>query len=231
MKKSVLVSSLAAFAASSAFAQAPAAPASASAPKALKVGVVEIQRLWQDSLLGKSYATKIDQLESEVRSEFTKRQNELGKLDTATKALEEELQKQASILSADAQEKKRQEIVKKNRERTAFAEDSQAEIQRMQETARQRAQELQAEFNQKIQPLLQAVAKEKGVDFVLDRSSIILINTELDLTRDVIVKADDAEKAARKPAAAPASAAPAAPAPAPAGPPPAAKPTPTPETR
>jgi 2-oxoglutarate dehydrogenase E2 component (dihydrolipoamide succinyltransferase) len=61
----------------------------------------------------------------------------------------------------------------------------------------------------------------------------VLINSELDITRAVIVKADDTEKAAR-PAAAPAKPAapapPAAAAPAPAAPAPAApKPTPTPQ--
>ncbi len=128
-------------------------------------------------------------------------------------------------------EKKQQEVVKKNRDRQALAEDSQADIQRMQQAAQQKAQEFQAEFNTKIQPILQAVGKEKGLDFLLDRATIVLVNTELDITRDVIVKADDTEKAARpaapagaapKPAAA--TPAPSAPAPAPAAP----KPTPTP---
>ena len=114
--------------------------------------------------------------------------------------------------------------MKKNRERQALAEDSQADIQRMQQAAQGKAQEYQVDFNTKIQPILQAVGKEKGLDFILDRATIVLINPELDITRDVIVKADDAEKAARPaaPAAAPKPTAPAAAAPA------APKPSPTP---
>lgn len=220
--------------------------------KPIKMGVVDMQRISQESLLGKSYATKMDQLESEIRSELTKRQNQIAQIDASIKALQDELQKQSAILSADAVEKKQQEIVKKNRDRQALAEDSQADIQRMQQAAQAKAQEFQVEFNTKIQPILQVVGKEKGLDFILDRATIVLVNTELDITRDVIVKADDTEKAARpaapapkpaetKPAAAPApkpaetkpSAAPAAPGaaaptvPAPAAPP-APKPTPTP---
>lgn len=191
--------------------------------KPVKLGVVDMQRISQQSLLGKSYATRMDQLESEIRSELTKRQTQIAQLDTAIKALQDDLQKQSAILSPDAVEKKQQEIVKKNRERQALAEDSQADIQRMQQSAQQKAQEFQVDFNTKIQPILQAVGKEKTLDFILDRATLVLINEELDITRDVIVKADDLEKAARpaaapKPApAAPASAAPAAP-----------KPTPTP---
>lgn len=206
----------------SAFAQTPAA-----AGKPIKVGVVDMQRISQESLLGKSYATRMDQLESEIRSELTKRQNQVAQIDTAIKALQDELQKQSAILSADAVEKKQQEIVKKNRDRQALAEDSQADIQRMQQAAQQKAQEFQVEFNTKIQPILQAVGKDKGLDIILDRATIVLINTDLDVTREVIVKADDTEKASR-PSAAPAAAAPAAPAAAkPAAPAP-AKPTPTP---
>ena len=204
--------------------------------KTIKMGVVDMQRISQESLLGKGYATRMDQLESEIRSELTKRQNQIAQLDTSIKNLQDELQKQSAILSPDAVEKKQQEIVKKNRDRQALAEDSQADIQRMQQAAQQKAQEFQVEFNTKIQPVLQAVGKEKGLDFILDRASIVLINAELDVTRDVIVKADDTEKAARpagapKPAeakpAAPATATPVAPAPA-APAPPAPKPSPTP---
>ena len=178
--------------------------------KPTKMGVVDMQRISQESLLGKGYATRMDQLESEIRSELTKRQNQIAQIDAAIKALQDELQKQSAILSPDAVEKKQQEIVKKNRDRQALAEDSQADIQRMQQAAQAKAQEFQVEFNTKIQPILQAVGKEKGLDFVLDRATIVLINTELDITRDVIVKADDTEKAARPaaPAAAPKPAAP-----------------------
>lgn len=209
--------------------------------KPIKMGVVDMQRISQESLLGKGYATRMDQLESEIRSELTKRQNQIAQIDTAIKGLQDELQKQSAILSPDAVEKKQQEIVKKNRDRQALAEDSQADIQRMQQSAQAKAQEFQVEFNTKIQPILQAVGKEKGLDFILDRATIVLINPELDITREVIVKADDTEKASRpaaaapKPAAAPAGTPkpaetkPATPAPTPASPAPAAaKPSPTP---
>jgi Skp family chaperone for outer membrane proteins len=201
--------------------------ASSAAPRATKMGVVDMQRVSQESLLGKSYATQMDKLESEIRSELTKRQSQIAQLDTAIKALQDDLQKQQAILSADAVEKKQQDIVKKNRERQALAEDSQADIQRMQQAAQGKAQEFQVEFNTKIQPILQAVGKDKGLDFILDRASIVLINTELDVTRDVIVKADDMEKAGRPaaPAARPSGGAPAA---TPVATPAAPKPSPTP---
>ena len=131
--------------------------------KPTKMGVVDMQRISQESLLGKGYATRMDQLESEIRSELTKRQNQIAQVDTAIKTLQDDLQKQSAILSPDAIEKKQQEIVKKNRERQALAEDSQADIQRMQQAAQQKAQEFQVEFNTKIQPILQTVGDRKSV--------------------------------------------------------------------
>ena len=129
MKKSYLfVGPLALLCATSpALAQTPAtAGTQGPTGKPTKMGVVDMQRISQESLLGKSYATKMDQLESEIRSELTKRQNQIAQIDASIKTLQEELQKQSSILSPDAVEKKQQEIVKKNRDRQALAEDSQA---------------------------------------------------------------------------------------------------------
>ena len=52
--------------------------------------------------------------------------------------------------------------MQKTRERQAFLEDSQAELQRMQERAQQQAQSLNNEFQVKIKPHIDAVVKEKG---------------------------------------------------------------------
>jgi Skp family chaperone for outer membrane proteins len=90
--------------------------------------------------------------------------------------------------------------VRKTRDRQAFLEDGQAEINRMRERAQQQAQSINNEFQLKVRPIVEQVAKDKGYDLVLDAQVAYTINRDFDLTRDVIVKADEAEKA--KPAAA-----------------------------
>ena len=72
-----------------------------------------------------------------------------------------------------------------------------------------RPQALNNEFQQKIKPHIDAVAKEKGIDIILTSQVALTVNREFDISRDVIVKADDAEKAARRAAGAAAEAAPA----------------------
>ena len=166
-------------------------------PRVPKIAIIDMARVSSESLMGKGYATQLEALQSEINSEGTKKQSDLQKLDAAIKTLQDELEKQASVLSPEAAEKKRQEIVKKGRERQAFLEDGQADLQRMREAAQARAQSLNNEFQVKIKPHIDAVAKEKGLDIILDAQVTLAVNKEFDISRDVIVKADDAEKATK----------------------------------
>ena len=133
-------------------------------------------------------------------------------MDAAIKTLQEELEKQGAVLSAEAREKKQQEITRRARDRQAFFEDGQAEINRMRERAQQQAQGINNEFQLKVRPVVEQVAKDRGFDLVLDSQVAFTINREYDITPQVIVKADEAEKA--KPAASAAANPPAAPKPA-----------------
>ncbi len=191
-------------------------------PKLPKIAVIDMGRLSAESLLGKSYATKIDALRNDIEAERTKKQNDLTKMDAVIKALQEEIEKQQSVLSPEALEKKRQDLVKRGRDRQAYLEDGQQDLQRMQERAQQQVQSLNGEFQVKIKPHIEAIAKEKGIDILLDSQVALTVSKEFDISQDVIVKADDAERAARKAPAKPPAAAPANPAP---------SPTPTPSPR
>jgi outer membrane protein len=202
---------------------APPAPARAEA-KAPRIAVIDMARVSSESLLGKGYASQLEALKNEIDAEGTKKQSELQKMDAAVKALQDELDKQGSVLSPEAIEKKRQEIVKKTRERQAFLEDGQAELQRMRERAQQQAQALNNEFQVRMKPHIEAVAKEKGIDILLDGQVTLTVNRDYDISRDVIVKADDAEKAARAAAGKPPAPKPAVPAPPKPSPSPAPKP-------
>ena len=228
MKKTFLVALGLCASAAVALAQTPA-PAQGTAPAARgpigtpKIAVIDMQQISAESVLGKSYASKIEGLENEIKSEGTKKQGELQKMDAAIKALQDELDKQGSVLSPEAADKKRQDIVKRQRDRQAFLEDGQADLQRMKERAEAQAQAMNAEFQQKLKPAIDAVAKEKGIDILLTSQVALLMNQAYDISKDIIAKADEAAKTA-------AAAAPAAPAAKPAGPVPAApKPAPSPK--
>jgi Skp family chaperone for outer membrane proteins len=200
----------------------PAAPAAAKAPpRTPKIGVIDMGKVSSDSLLGKGLAAQLETLRNEINSEGTKKQAEIDKMSAQIAALQEELQKQENVLSPEAVDKKKQEIVKKERDRRAFGEDSQAEIERMKDRAQQKAQGLDNEFQSKIKPHIEAVVKERAIDILLDGRVVLgAVPKEFDISQDVVIKSDDAERAqkgkaaAEKPAA-PKPAAPASPAPTP----------------
>jgi len=195
MKKTFVATTLGALAAAAALSLAsPAAAQAQDAPRSPRVAVIDMARVSAESLLGKSYQSQLEKLQTEINAEATKKQTELGKLDAALKTLQEELEKQASVLSPEARDKKQQEIVRKTRERQAFLEDGQTEINRMRERAQQQAQVINQEFQQKVRPLVEEVAKEKGLDIVLDSQVAYMINRDFDVTRDVITKADELAK-------------------------------------
>jgi len=193
-------------------APSPAAPA-AAAPKGPshtpRIAVVDMGKVSTDSLLGKGLAGQLESLRNEINAEGTKKQAEIDKLGAQIQALQDELQKQENVLSPEALDKKKQEIVKKERERRAFGEDSQAEIERMKDRAQQKAQSLDNEFQTKIRPHIEAVVKERGIEILLD-SRVVLgaVAKEFDISQDVIIKSDDAERALKAKAAAEKPAAP-----------------------
>ena len=223
IKTSTFLAALALGAAATAGAQG--AAAAPDAPRAPRIAVIDMGKVSNDSLLGKSYATQLDALKKEIDAAGTLKQTELNKRDAEIKALQDELEKQGSVLSAEAADRKRQDIVKKTRDRQAFLEDGQQELQRMRERAQERAQALNAEFQGKVKPHIEATAKAKGIDILLDSQVALTVNGEYDISSDVVTRLDSVEKgtpsAANRPA--PAPKAPAAPA---AKPSPAASPNP-----
>jgi outer membrane protein len=220
------VLALAMGAAAAASAQDPAAspaaprPAAGTMTRAPRIAVIDMGQISSQSSLGKLYATKIEALEKQIQAEGTKKQGELTKMDAAIKALQDELEKQGSVLSPEAADKKRQEITRKARERQAYLEDGQQELQRMKERAENEAAGYNNEFQVKIKPHIEAVAKERNVDILLTSQVALTVNREFDISADVIARAD-ADKTATAGAAPrpapprPPSAAPAAPAPSP----------------
>ncbi len=222
MRKMDLFALSFAAAASAVSAQDAAAPA-AKADKVQRLATINMERVSTESLLGKGYAKKLEELKNEIDAEGQKKQADLNKLDVAIKALQDDLEKTGSVLSPEGADKKRQEIVRKTRERQAFLEDGQAELQRMRDRAQQQAQALENEFQVKIRPFIEAVVKDKAIDILLDNRVVLVAAKESEISQEVVLKSNEAERAAKPAAAAaPKPAAPTAPAPA-------ASPSPAPE--
>ena len=154
MNKTFVTGLLVVLAAGTAFAQESRPP---------RVGVIDMARVSAESALGKTYASQLEKLQNDINAAVTQKQSELAKMDASIKTLQDELEKQGAVLSAEARDKKQQEITRRARDRQAFFEDGQAEINRMRERAQQQAQTINNEFQLKVRPMVELVAKDKGL--------------------------------------------------------------------
>jgi len=171
-------------------APAPAAPAVAQPPvpfpAGAKMAFINPQRIFQESAEGKASLSRVQTLINKKQTEGQDRQKKLA-------ADQQKLQTSGAVMNEAARAQLEKDIEKQQVEGQRFQQDAQAEINELQ-------QEVQADFIKKVSPVIEAVAKEKGVQLVFDLNNAGLAYFEpgLDLSTDVIKKLD-----ASKPAATP----------------------------
>jgi outer membrane protein len=199
------------------FAQAPAAaPAPAPAPQAApaaqppfpagaRYAFINIQRIAAESAQGKALSSRVQTLNNQ-------KVNELNEKNKALQTSQQKLESGGGVLSDAARGQLEKDIDRQQTDIQRFTDDAQKEVQELQN-------ELQAEFQQKLGPVIQQVAQEKKLDILFSAldAGIVWADAGLDLTTEVIRRFDAANPApaAAAPPAAPAPR-PAAPAPAPA---------------
>jgi outer membrane protein len=166
-------------------APAPAQPP-APFPAGAKVAFINPQRIFQESTDGKTALARVNALTQKKQTENTAKQKALQ--DNQTK-----LQSGGSVLSEAARGLLEKEIERQQLDLQRFQQDAQAEIQELQN-------EVQSEFARKVQPLIDQLAKEKGLHMVfnVNDAGFAWVEPGLDLTPELIKKLD-----AGKPAASP----------------------------
>jgi outer membrane protein len=183
-------------------ATAPAAPAqpppSAAAPprpfpEGAKVAYIDLQFIASNSNEGKAATARIQ--------EFSKKK--MAELEAKQKALEasrNKLLQGGTVLSDQARSQMEKDIDKMTRELQFAQQDAQAEQTQL-------TNELQQEFQVKLNPIIDAVAKEKGLHLVLSiaDSGAVWVDTGLNISAEVM-KRLDAGGTAPAPAPAPAPA-------------------------
>jgi outer membrane protein len=157
-------------------------------PEGSKIAYVRLQVIASNSVEGKAATAKIQ--------EFTKKkQAELADKNKALEALRNKLLQGGTVLSDQARNQMEKDIEKMQRELQYAQTDAQAEQTQL-------TNDLQSEFQQKLNPIIDQVAKEKGLlmVFSVDDSGAIWVNTGLDLSAEVMKRLD---ASTGKPSAAP----------------------------
>ena len=197
-------------AASPTFAQAPAAPAPAKPaapaaavpaqvpaqpaaprpfPQGAKVAYVVLQRIANESADGRVATTRIQALQQKKAAELTNLQQKLA-------AGQQRLEKEGAVMSATAAADLQKQVEKLTVDIQRFTQDAQAEVQELQ-------QSLQGEFQQRLEPVLQLVAAEMGLQFIFNGpdAGLVWADAALDISNEVIKKLDSAKPVTVKPAA------------------------------
>jgi Skp family chaperone for outer membrane proteins len=168
-------------------------------PQGAKVGFVNLQAVAQLSADGKAANAKVQALAQKKQTEGA----------TKAKLLQDnqqKLQTSGSVMSEDARAQLQKDIDKQQVEAQRFEQDAQAELNELQ-------QQLQADFQKKLMPILEELSKEKGLQVLFSAadSGVIWADPGLDLTLEAVKKMDaSAPKTTAAPAAPPSATAPAA---------------------
>jgi outer membrane protein len=162
--------------------QPPAAPR--PFPEGAKIAYVDLQRIAQNSAEGKAAATKIQALQKQ----------KLGEIQEKNKQVEElrkKLEQGGTVLSDSARSQIEKDIDRTSRELQFMQQNAQAEAEGLE-------RELNAEFQRKLNPILEQVGKEKGLLmlFSIRDNGAVWADTGLDLSEEVIKRFDAATKAA-----------------------------------
>jgi len=169
---------------------APAAPAQPAAPppppapfpQGAKVAYVNLQAVAQLSVEGKAANAKVQELTK-------KKQAEIADKTKALQASQQKLQTGGGVMNDQARGALEKDIDRQTRELERLQQDAQADLTELQ-------QELQAEFQKKMFPVLQQLSVEKGLHLLLNVPSETVIwgADGLDLTLEAVKKLDASGK-------------------------------------
>jgi outer membrane protein len=165
----------------------PAAPAAKPVPEVkfldgVKYAFINIQRIAAESAEGKASSAKIEQLR-------TKRATELNDKNKQIEGLQ--AKQRSAVLGEDARLQIQKDIDKINKEVERLTQDAQAELQELQN-------DLQLDFQRKVAPVIESVARDKGLQLLFSQadSGLVWADNGLDLTLEVIRRLDAATAAA-----------------------------------
>lgn len=156
-------------------------------PEGARVAYIFMQGIFNGSAEGKAAAAKMQDFEKTKTAEIQAKVKE-------GEALQAKLNQGDTILNETARAQAQRDLQRIQREIQAMQEDAQLE-------AEQLRQQLLDQFSRKVNPIIAAVAKERGLHMVFsvsDQSNVAWADPGLDLTAEVIKRLDAAPGDASK---------------------------------
>jgi outer membrane protein len=149
-------------------------------PEGSKIAYINVQLIANQSAEGKAATARIQEFNKKKVAELQNKNKQAQDLQT-------KLQQGGSVLNETARAQTERDLQKLQRELQGMQEDAQQEQQQM-------TDKLQAEFQEKLNPIIDQVATEKGLHVVFDAmgAGMVWANTGLDITAEVIKRFDAA---------------------------------------
>ena len=168
--------------------QKPAEPATAAAaapkpfPEGAKIAYIDLQYIASSSAEGKAATAKIQEFAKKKTAELEGKQK-------ALEAARNKLLQGGTVLSDSARGQMEKDIDKMARELQFAQQEAQSEQQQL-------TTDLQNEFQTRLNPIIDQVANEKGLHYVLSiaDSGVVWVNTGLNISAEVMKRLDAAAK-------------------------------------
>lgn len=153
----------------------------------IKIGLIDLQRCVQESKEGLKAVELLKKKKEALQRQLDEKQRELVEL-------RKELEKQAMMLSMDAQEDKRKTIERKTRELEYFYKDLNEEMMRAQENEKQRI------LKEIIGTIIEKMGSEGGFTLIMEKKAggVLYCTDSVDITGEVIKAYDQMKKGGKK---------------------------------
>ena len=155
------------------------APGWAAQP-GIRIGVVDIQQVLNQSQKGVAMKQKLDQERAARQRELDARQQELMKLQA-------EFEKQAPLLSEQAKRERSEALQRKVRDVRRIAEDANRDFDK-------RVREAEMDITREIFGIVQEYGKDQGFSLILERSTLVYTAPAVDITAEVVKRYDAKQK-------------------------------------
>jgi len=159
-------------------------PVSLYAADSLKFGTVDLQKSLEESETGKK-------AKSDLESLRVSKQSVIDEKGRAIDKLKGDIEKQASVLSAEARKNKEEELEKMVREYQRIVQDSQAELKK-------KEAELTNTTIREIIEIIEKIGAEEGYTIIIEKGTIPYSDKSIDITETVIKKYNESKTSQKK---------------------------------
>lgn len=148
------------------------APAAAQDGSTVSIVVIDTQQIYRE-------ATSVKGLQEHINKQRTDYQDEIRKKEEALRGAGQELERQRALLAAESYAAKRREL-----------EEQVAALQREVQLRKRGLEKLFAEGMNRVRNALveisQEIAKAREADLVIEKSAIVLVKPDLEITQEVL---------------------------------------------